>query len=93
MGNVMHHLSSSPWLPPKGYRRVILGSHDPAQLGQADNPFAGEVRHMCSAHEREHVMLAHGSDWKVSGQDEAVVCAVILKCGQVERPWFEHFCE
>ena len=59
---------------------------DPGQLGQPEEPFAGQVADVRHPRERQEVVLAEGLEGDAPGQDELVVALVVGKGGEVEVP-------
>lgn len=57
---------------------------DPGQLGQAEDPRAGQVTDVRHTDERQQMVLADGPHGDAAGQDEFVVVLVVGEGGQVE---------
>ena len=57
----------------------------PGQLGQPEDPVAGQVADVRHADERQQVVLADRPDRDVAGEDELVVALVVVERGELER--------
>jgi hypothetical protein len=58
----------------------------PGQLGQPEEPLAGQVADVGHPRERQEVVLAEGLEGDAPGQDQLVVAFVVGKGGEVEFP-------
>ena len=64
--------------------------HHPGQLGQPENPRAGQVADMSYSDKRQQMMLADRMQRNRAGNDQLVVSGVVGKRGQIEGAWGEH---